>query len=284
VGTTSSTPTRLNAIAGSPLFSTVQQDLQDINANYNSLQISAEKRMSRGLMILANYTWSKSLDDLPPRAGVTGFDTSSALPWDDIRRHQFDYGPSEFDHKHRFVTSWVWQMPGLKGQNSVVRGFFGDWQLSGLMQAQTGRPITVTQGSDISGTGIGQDRGTFTGANPYSSGPCATSAPCKLFLNVGAFKLTSDPSIKNTFGNVGKGSLRFPGFYSWDMGISKTFSITERYKLQLRGEFFNVFNQVNFLSDEGTVNNASTFSNGNFATLRTATDPRIGQIALKFIF
>ena len=68
------------------------------------------------------------------------------------------------------------------------------------------------------------------------------------------------------------------------MGISKVFAITERYKVQLRGEFFNVFNNVNFLGDEGTVNNFSTISNGNFATLRTATDPRIGQIALKFIF
>jgi hypothetical protein len=284
VGTTTSTPTRLNAIAGSPLFSTVQQDLQDINASYHSLQISGEKRMSRGLMILANYTWSKSLDDLPPRAGVTGFDTSSALPWDDPRRHQFDYGPSEFDHKHRFVASWVWQLPSLKDSNSVVRTFLGDWQFSGLFQAQTGRPVTVVQGSDISGTGIGQDRATFTGADPYSSGACATAAPCKVFLNGAAFKTASDPSIKGTFGNVGKGSLRFPGFRSWDMGISKTFAITERYRVQLRGEFFNIFNQVNFLGDEGTVNNASTVSNGNFATLRTATDPRIGQIALKFIF
>jgi hypothetical protein len=296
VGTTTSTPTRLNAIAGSPLFSTVQQDLQDINASYHSLQISGEKRMSRGLMILANYTWSKSLDDLPPRAGVTGFDTSSALPWDDPRRHQFDYGPSEFDHKHRFVASWIWQMPSLKNQSSVLRGFFGDWQLSGLMQAQSGRPATITQGSDISGTGIGQDRGTFTGANPYSSGPCATSASCKTWLNPAAFvptnipdpanpgKTIPNPALKNSFGNVGKGSLRFPGFYSWDMGISKTFVVTESFKVQLRGEFFNIFNQVNFLGDEGTVNNASTVSNGNFATLRTATDPRIGQIALKFIF
>jgi hypothetical protein len=296
VGTTSATPTRLNAIAGSPLFSTVQQDLQDINASYNSMQLSFEKRMSRGLMILANYTLSKSLDDLPPRAGVTGFDTSSALPWDDPRRHQFDYGPSEFDHKHRFVASWIWQMPSLKGKNSVLRGFFGDWQLSGLFQAQTGRPATVTQGSDISGTGIGQDRGTFTGADPYSSGPCAGVASCKQWLNPAAFvpttipdpanpgKTIPNPALKASFGNVGKGSLRFPGFRSWDMGISKVFAITERYKIQLRGEFFNIFNNVNFLGDEGTVNNASTFSNGNFATLRTATDPRIGQIALKFIF
>src|ERR1700752_1162933 len=284
VGTTSATPTRLNAIAGSPLFSTVQQDLQDINANCNSMQLPVEKRMSRGLMILANYTWSKSLDDLPPRAGVTGFDTSSALPWDDPGRHQFDYGPSEFDHTQRFVASSIWQMPGLKGSNAVLRAFFGDWQLSGLVQAQTGRPMSVTQGSDISGTGIGQDRGSFTGANPYTSGDCVGVASCKLFLNPAAFKAASDPSIQKTFGNIGKGSLRFPGLYAWDMGISKTFALTERYKLQLRGEFFNVFNQVNFLADEGTVNNFSTVSNGNFGRLRTAMDPRIGQLALKFIF
>jgi hypothetical protein len=93
-----------------------------------------------------------------------------------------------------------------------------------------------------------------------------------------------NPILRGTFGNVGKGSLRFPGFYGWDMGLSKTFSVSERLRVQLRGEFFNIFNHVNFLSDEGTVNNASTFSNGNFATLRTAMDPRIGQIALKIFF
>jgi hypothetical protein len=240
--------------------------------------------MSRGLMVLANYTWSKSLDDLPPRAGVTGFDTASARPWDDPLRHRFDYGPSEFDHTHRFVASSIWQMPSLKGQNSVVRAFFGDWQLSGLVQAQTGRPMTVNQGTDISGTGIGLDRGSFTGVDPYTSGACVGVAACKLFLNPAAFKVATDPSIKSTFGNIGKGSLRFPGIYTWDMGISKTFGVTEAFKVQLRGEFFNVFNHVNFLGDEGTVNNFSTVNNGNFGRLRTAMDPRIGQIALKLIF
>jgi hypothetical protein len=86
------------------------------------------------------------------------------------------------------------------------------------------------------------------------------------------------------FGNVGKESLCFPGFYGWDMGLSKTFTVTERFKLQLRGEFFNIFNRVNFLSDESIVNNFSTLSNSTFGTLRTAADPRIGQLALKVIF
>src|SRR4029453_8720936 len=96
---------RLNAIAGSSLFSTVQQDLQDINSSYHSLQLSAEKRMSKGFTILTNYTYSKSIDDLPVGAGVTGFDTSSALPWDAPGRHQFDRGPSGFAHPHRFRAS-----------------------------------------------------------------------------------------------------------------------------------------------------------------------------------
>jgi hypothetical protein len=152
------------------------------------------------------------------------------------------------------------------------------------MQAQTGRPMTVVQGADISGTGIGQDRGTFTGVDPYTSGACTGVVACKLFLNPAAFKPGNDPTIRNTYGNIGKGSLRFPGFHAWDMGISKIFNITERYKVQFRSEFFNIFNQVNFLDDEGTVNNFSTVSNGNFGRLRTAKDPRIGQIALKFIF
>jgi hypothetical protein len=275
--------TRLNLIAGSSLFSTVQQDLQDINANYNSLQLSAEKRMTHGLMILVNYTWSKSLDDLPPGAGVTGFDTSSARPWDDPLRHQFDYGPSEFDHKHRFVGSWVWELPRLTGRNSLVRNVLGGWQLSGLVQAQTGRPATVLSGADNSKTGIGQDRAVVTG-NPYGAGACARAAatvPCKDWLNPAAF--ATNPA--NTFGNVGKGSVRYPGSYAWDIGLSKNFSITERVKLQFRAEFFNVFNRVNFLSDEGTVNNFARFNNtARFGSLQTAADPRIGQMALKLSF
>lgn len=275
--------TRLNLIAGYSAFSTVQQDLQDINSTYHSLQLSAEKRMSRGLTILTNYTWSKSIDDLPPGAGVTGFDTSSARPWDDPLRHQFDYGPSEFDHTHRFVASYVWELPRLGAARSLVRHTLGGWQLSGLVQAQTGRPLTVLSGVDNSRTGIGQDRAVFVG-DPYGPGACARAgitAPCKDRLNPASFA----PNAVNTFGNVGKGSLRFPGFYAWDMGLSKNFNFTERWKLQFRAEFFNVFNRVNFLDDEGTVNSFSRLSTTRqFGALQQGGAPRIGQLALKLFF
>jgi Carboxypeptidase regulatory-like domain len=274
---------RLNAIAGYSAFSTVQQDLQDINSTYHSLQLSAEKRMSGGLTILANYTWSKSLDDLPPGAGVLGFDVSSALPWDDPQRHQFDYGPSDFDHTHRFVASYVWELPNLSGANGLMRGALGGWQLSGLVQAQTGRPLTVLSGENRSGTGIGQDRAVVTG-EPYGAGACAragVTTPCKDWLNPASF--ATNPI--GTFGNVGKGSLRFPGFYAWDVGLSKSFSFTERWRLQFRAEFFNLFNRVNFLDDEGTVNNFSRFSSSRqFGGMQVGGAPRIGQLALKIFF
>ncbi|HJZ81984.1 MAG TPA: TonB-dependent receptor, partial [Pyrinomonadaceae bacterium] len=271
---------RLNTIAGGPVFSTVQQDLQDINANYHSLQLSVERRVSHGLLFLASYTWSKSRDDLPPGAGVTGFDTSSAKPWDDPTRHAFDWGPSEFDHTHRFVGSYVWYLPTLKGQNGFVRNVLGDWQFSGIVQAQSGRPLTLVSGVNNSGTGIGQDRVNLVGT-AYGSGACAgNTKPCKDWLSPAAF--ASNPV--GTFGNVGKGQFRYPGFYSWDMGLAKNFSVTERVKIQFRFEYFNVFNHVNFDESAATGNFAKLSSKGNFGALQTALDPRVGQVALKLFF
>jgi hypothetical protein len=284
---------RLNAIAGPNVFGTgtngVVQDLQDINSSYNALQLSLERRVTRGVTILANYTWSKSIDDLPAGGGVAdiGADTVSARPWDDPLRHPFDRGPSDFDRTHNFVASFVWQLPGLSRSNKLIKNVFGNWQLGGIVTARSGRPLTIVSGTERSGTGIGQDRAKLIGA-AYGPGACAaagiTTRPCMDWLNPAGFAQAD----LGTFGNVGKGSLTFPGFYAWDMSLSKTFLITERWKVQLRGEFFNVFNHVNFLSDDGTVGSGSNFARvsatSSFGAITTATDPRIGQLALKIIF
>jgi hypothetical protein len=271
---------RLNAIAGSPLFSDIQQDSQDVNSSYNSLQLSGERRMTGGLTVLGTYTFSKSIDDLPPAAGVTGFDSYSARPWDDPLRHQFDRGPSEFDHTHRFSASYVWQLPTLSSSSGLVRNTLGGWQISGLVSAQTGRPITILSGVNNSGTGIGQDRANIVGP-AYGSGACAgNTKPCVDWLNIASF--VNNPT--GTFGNLGKGSLRFPGAFTWDMGFTKNFQFTERFKLQFRAEFFNIFNRVNFDESTATGNFAKLSSKGNFGALQQATDPRIGQLALKLFF
>ena len=280
---------RLNAIAGTNVFGTTNngptQDSQDINSFYHSLQLSAEKRMSHGLTILGSYTWSKSIDDLPNGGGVAdiGADTVSPRPWDDPLRHQFDRGPSDFDHTHRFVASYVWQLSDLSKAKGFMREAFGGWELGGVLSAQTGRPFTVLSGVNGSGTGIGQDRATLiAGADPYASGACATVAPCVIWLNGAAFA----PNAVGTFGNVGKNSLRLPGTFIWDMDLVKNCSFTERTRLQFRAEFFNVLNRVNFAQDSASLTNFQKLSASAFGTFRAgqADDPRIGQLALKLFF
>ncbi|HMB29052.1 MAG TPA: carboxypeptidase regulatory-like domain-containing protein, partial [Blastocatellia bacterium] len=129
-------------------------------------------------------------------------------------------------------------------------------------------------------TGIGQDRANLVGA-PYGAGACAgNTKPCQDWLNLASF--VANPA--GTFGNLGKGSLRFPDFYTWDMAFTKNFPFTERISLQFRAEFFNIFNRVNFDETTATGNFSKLSSKGNFGALQQASDPRIGQLALKLFF
>jgi len=292
--------------------STVQADITDINASYHALQTSIEKRMSHGFTFLANYTYSKSLDDLPFGEGVSGFDTGySTRPFNDPQRHKIDYGPSGFDHTHVFSGSYVWHSPTIRNSSALRRYLLGDYEIGGIVSAASGRPITVLQGTEISGTGIGQDRGTFiSGADPYSSAGCAgVTAKCVSWLNVAAFQPTkvttgctppatscNNPAIFGTFGNVGKNVLRLPKTSNWDVQVSKYFNFTERWKLQLRAEYFNVLNHPNFAPESistGVVNGTDQISafdkiNGNsaFGTFRAGQvgDPRVAQLAAKIFF
>jgi hypothetical protein len=183
----------------------------------------------------------------------------------------------------------VAELPGLSNAHPLARGFFGSWSLSGVVTAQTGRPMTpmsgFTSGSDLSQAGIGNDRAVIAPGNPYGKGACGSSAPCVDFLNASLF---SQPAV-GTFGNAGKGSLRWPGYYNWDMSFSKEFKVNERYRVQFRTEFFNIFNRVNFRDTNNggfgnTVQNVANLNSRTFGTFRSALDQRIGQMALKILF
>ncbi len=285
---------RLNNVFPASVFpvkiGNVSLDSHDVNSSYNALQVSLERRIARGVTILGNYTWSKSIDDLPygsNGAGVAdlGADAVSARSWDDPLRHQFDRGPSDFDHTHRFVLSYVADLPGLERAPAFARQIIGGWKWSGVVTAQSGRPLTVmsglSSGSDMSQTGLGRDRGFRTAGNPYGHGACGGTAPCVDYLNAGIF---SQPAA-GTFGNVGKGSLRWPGYYNWDMGFFKDIKAAERYRIQFRTEFFNIFNRVNFKdTTSSVVDGLANLNQRTFGTLRNALDPRIGQLALKILF
>jgi hypothetical protein len=261
------------------------------NANYNSLQLTAQKRFSKGFSILANYTWQRSFDTVPPSngqtgAGATGGAMGEPLPWYLPGNKQLDYGPSDFNREHVFVVSYLWDIPGPHTGNKFVTGLLGNWELTGIVTKETGLPFTVFAGKDISQTGLNYDRAVYVGGNPYGNNACHT-APCVSWLNPAAFALPA----AGTVGNVGKGALLGPGLFNWDMGLFKNIRITERWIAQLRGEFFNTFNHPNLTNSS---NNYPIFSvnSGGFGTITNAFGsnisdpfgPRVIQLALKVTF
>jgi hypothetical protein len=246
------------------------------NSRYNSLQLSLEKRLSHGFTILGNYTWSRSVDNIPYGADVTSPILNASLTMSPYIPNfkAIDTGPSDFDYTQTFVVSYVWQLTELAHANRWVRGVAGGWEITGITTAQTGPPITLFAGTDRSQSGIGEDHAQYLGGSVYTSGACANQAPCVSYLVPSAFGL---PAL-GTYGNLAKGTLRGPGLINTDLGMIKNFAPSERLKIQFRAEFFNVFNHANFNSPNTSVSGAG------FGSILSARDPRIGQLALKAMF
>jgi hypothetical protein len=257
-------------------YGSISEVAQDINSSFNSMQLTLQKRYSGRLSVLANYTWSKSMDDMPFNHGLAGpGNWNSPIPWNAPGRHEYDRGPSEFDHTHRVVISYIYDLPKPAKSGRLLRAVASGWEFTGIVLAQSGVPITVLAGRDQSQTGIGADRANYLGGSAYGPGACASSVRCVDYLVPSAFGLPATGSL----GTVGKGEFRGPNFVTWDIGIYKEFPLTgERCRLQLRAEFFNATNRVN-LSNPNLAQSA-----GGFGSITSAGDPRIGQLSLKLSF
>jgi hypothetical protein len=257
---------------------------------YQGLQLTMEKRLSRGFTILANYTFAKSLDNIPVAAdmGTPGLNGATiTMPYNMPNFKSLDQGPSDFDVRQTFVATYVWQLPTLAHANPLLREVAGSWVIAGITTAQTGPPLTLFAGTDQSLTGIGKDSVNVVSQNLYQSGPCANVAPCMNWLVPSSF---AAPAL-GTFGSLGKGRLRGPGVFDTDLGIYKNIPIKERLTFQFRMEFFNIFNRANFFtpsSAPGAGYSAGSvgdpLNTAGFGDILSARDPRIGQLALKVIF
>jgi hypothetical protein len=243
-----------------PEIGSIDYYTEDRRSYYHSGQLSLTKRFSRGFTILTNYTWSKSLDNYG----------AFVMPWYFPNADAMQYGPSDFDHRHRFVASWVWDVPRAPGTSAVTRHLLHGWQWSGWGQYQTGGPYQVRSGRDNSFTALGNDRPKLTGA---SVAPAA-GADKRVWFNPAAFAVND----VGTFGELGRNTFTGPQLYSFDMGIFKNFKFGEKASAQFRWEMFNIFNQTNF--NNPNVN----LSGGGFGSVVSAGDPRIMQFGLKFAF
>ena len=230
-------------------------------ANYNSLQTSVNKRLSHGFTVLANYTYSKSIDDY-----------SQVEPWNFPNGNFMNYGPSSFDHTQRFVVSYVWQVPTLHTSYRAVSALVNGWQFTGIGTFQTGKPDTIVSGLDNSLTGLGSDRGVYTGV---STARPSGADPVLEWFNPAVYAVNPI----GTFSTLGKGTIRSPSTFNWDMGLFRNIKLNERLMLQFRPEFFNAFNQTQLLDPGVSVNSPTTFGR-----ITTANDPRIMQFALKLTY
>ena len=245
----------------------------DLIADYDAVTFGLRQRMFKGLQADAHYTWSRTRDMSTHSNG--GGQTMDNY---DIWR---DYGPANWDVPHRFVASYLYDIPFLKSSpNAVVRYLVAGWQVSGLTTIQSGTPLNVTLSTDRANIGItGQQRPNLVGAVPSLScvdDPDQTARRRQLIncFDQSAFALPD----QFTFGNAPRNVLRGPGFVSTDLSFMKNVPIGGGARFQFRAEMYNIFNNVNY----GNPN--TTFASANWGRITSAGSMRQVQLGGKILF
>ena len=267
-----------------PNFGDIQWMENRVSSNYKSLQTRLEKRFSNGLSGLVSYTWGEALtgapDHISTSGGGPGFDTGVFREPQDGNNLRAEYGPAEFDVTHRFVVSYVWELPVGRGRHfgsdwtGPMEFLLGGWQLTGIHVAQSGLALTATLGGSTV-LNIGGERR----ARPNLVGdPVLPESERTLsrYFNTDAFAAFSPGT--QAFGNAGIGIMRGPAYVNFDFTLAKNFRVGDRRSVQFRTELFNAFNHPNFGPP-----NIQRESSG-FGQILTAGNARIVQFGLKFYF
>jgi hypothetical protein len=249
-------------------------DGNDNRSWYHSLQVQVTKRMSRGLSVTGSYSLAKSID-------LESYNVFQAVYADPFNLHN-DRGRSDWDRRHAVVASWVWSPP-LKFSKPWENTLAGGWNLTGITTAQSGAPFTVEEGEDIAMVGTTAGSSGFqyaqrTGA-PVTLSHSSRNAMISQFFNTNAF-VPINLVAPGTIGNSGRNTISGPALSNTDFSIFKDFAFKERYRLQFRSEFFNVFNQVNFNNPDNAVDAGP----GVFGVILGANSGRQIQFALKLLW
>jgi hypothetical protein len=282
------TQVQLAGLAGYPVgygvpvpFNSVDAQLSDGNSIYHGLTVNVQKRFGHGFEFLSSYTWSHTIDD--------STDLQSPLEPQDSRFPFYERGNSDFDQRHRWVTSGVFQAPGAHSGESAWKHLVADFTVAPIIEVSSGRPYTV-----ITGTDYRLDLGASNGRPSVgTTGPTATSAflpgvtfalPSTCLTNSGAsFTVPGVTPPAGCIGNLGRNSFVTPGFFQLDLRLSRRFPLGERFRLDAIADAFNLTNRlnvaaVNQLCDPGS---SSTCSAGQPTA---AYDARQFQFALKLIW
>lgn len=231
-------------------------------STYHALQLTLNRRFAKGYTILANYTYAKSIDN----GSVDAFGGAQ-----DHRNWRPEKALSDFDLRHRFVTSFLWEVPGPR--KAAARWLLGGWQINGIFTLSSGRPFNVVSGTDRAFTGAGTQRPNVVG-NAFLDTHRSRDELIRQYFNPAAFALPA----AGAFGSAGRNLLIGPGSYNLDSSLFRVFPVHERIRLQLRAEFFNALNHANLTDPIANI------SAPNVGRIQSASAPRILQFGLRMVY
>jgi hypothetical protein len=247
-------------------FAEISETETAANADYNSLQVVLTRRFAHGFTLMANYTWSKSIDiasDDQLNPTVVSFVDSNNL--------KMDRALSDFDTPYRFVVSYLWELPPVKRWGLAGKELLSGWQVNGITEVRSGGPVNITSNIDSNFDGNSTDRPDLEG-NPKLDTGRSRDALLAQYFNTAAFHAAA-----GLYGTAGRNLVRGPGLVNWDFSAFKHFPITDTKSLQFRAEIFNLFNEVNLGSPNATLTSPS------FGRILSAGSPRIVQFGLKLL-
>ena len=267
-----------NAARPSPRFGDVRLIRHGLNSFYNSATAQFERRLSKGLQLTANFTFSKTVQDYGvPQAG--GFGTPSAdfggyaeitQAWDWNRA--LGRGEAPFSLPFRFVAGYSYSLPWGSSMPKLAKTLFWGWGVSGFTTFQSGAALTVFNGL-TSARDFEPDMPNISGNPNLDRG----DRTFRNYFNAAAFSAPPN-DVK---GNAGVGTVRGPGVNNWDLALSKTFHPKERIRVEFRADFLNAFNHTQWSGVNTTYTNAP----GNtFGWINGARDPRFIQFLLRASF
>jgi hypothetical protein len=265
-------------LSGNPALASIAQisgTESNGNQRYDSLQVNARKRLTRGLEYQVSYTFSKGMSDAIGYYGEGGQAASQSAYWQYLYDQKAEWGPTYFDAKHIFNFNYTYDLPFGRnrtfgsGWHPVVNHILGGWQTGGILNLRSGFPLTI-QATDRSGT---RSRGPRADRLGEGSGPEEVGRGTT-WLDKSAF---GEPRA-GTLGNSGVGVIRGPGWKTFSLSLMKGFPINDRHRVEFRTEFFNLTNTPQF----GVPNRNA--SSATFGEITGAQGERNIQLALKYYF
>ena len=245
-------------------------------STYHSLQLRVERRMTKGFSFSASYALSKNMTTQPEN--TTGLISSIPNPFD----IESMWGPSILDRRHVFAGSWVWS-PQHDFANAIVGALLNGWTVTGFHRFQSGSPLVFTMGTDVAQNGILQPNGQYALLVPGATADdvrrdhSSTEDMIAMYFNTAAFVPLSNVP-RGIYGDAKRGLIYGPGDVNTDLAVMRYVGIGAGMRLQLRGEFFNAFNNVNF------NNPNTTLSSSSFGRITGAGSGRVVQLAAKLIW